>query len=61
LHILKAYTQFWGIRSECVLNAESAFQVMRDAAERGDPVDLFLLDHQVPGMSLADCLRTMQA
>jgi two-component system sensor histidine kinase/response regulator len=54
--IFEAYASSWGMRPEVSAGAPSALAKLEQAAERGDPFDVALLDHHMPersGLELA--------
>ncbi len=40
----------WGMRATCCADGAAALQVLEQAAAEGDPVQLAIVDHQMPGM-----------
>ncbi|WP_158277499.1 response regulator [Opitutus sp. ER46] len=54
----------WGLRHTCVNHAHAALAALRDAAGRGHPFDLVILDHHMPdvdGLQLAGMIRADSA
>jgi CheY-like chemotaxis protein len=48
------------MRHGCAENASRALDLLRDAAERGEPYDLAILDMMMPGMNGLDLARTIK-
>jgi PAS domain S-box-containing protein len=48
--VLEQNLRAWGARTECFEGGAEAFAAMVDAAGRGDPFRVALLDHQMPDM-----------
>ncbi|HEV8267818.1 MAG TPA: response regulator, partial [Thermoanaerobaculia bacterium] len=59
--ILSQHTSSWGMRSEVVSDGATALWELRDAARRGEPYDLALLDSQVRGADGLEMAREIQA
>jgi|GEM_PF-1362880 len=49
--LLHQMVRSWGMHSSRAADASTAFHHLIDAAERGAPVDLILLDHMMPGQN----------
>ncbi|MCP9449422.1 MAG: response regulator [Nitrospira sp.] len=59
--ILEQQLSEYGYQCQSVEKPEEALQCLRQAAERGEPFDLAILDMQMPGMDgmqLARCIKT---
>ena len=49
--VLLSYLRGWGVAAQAVESGDLAIQQAREAADRGIPFDLAILDHEMPGMS----------
>ncbi len=49
--LLHQMVRSWGMHSSRAADASTAFHHLIDAAERGEPVELILLDHMMPGQN----------
>jgi len=49
--IFEAYVTSWGMRPVPAANARSAMSKLKWAADHGDPIDIALLDHNMPNRS----------
>jgi two-component system sensor histidine kinase/response regulator len=58
--VLTQQINSWGMRHGCAENASRALTLLRDAAERGEPYDLAILDMMMPGMNGLDLARTIK-
>ena len=58
--VLTQQINSWGMRYGCAENASRALDLLRDAAERGEPYDLAILDMMMPGMNGLDLARTIK-
>ncbi|MCX7799236.1 MAG: PAS domain S-box protein [Fimbriimonadales bacterium] len=59
LEVLCRLLERWGLSAQEANSAEAALRLAQSAAEAGEPFDVAILDHQMPGMSgadLAECL-----
>jgi CheY-like chemotaxis protein/nitrogen-specific signal transduction histidine kinase len=51
----------WGMRNGSVENGPRALELLRAAADRGEPYDLAILDEQMPGMDGLELARQIKA
>ena len=59
-HLLKQYIADWGMRGVAVATAAEALAVLREAAKRGSPYNLAILDMEMPemdGLGLAQAIK----
>ena len=61
LMLLQEYTKSWGMTSAVAGTGQHALQILAQAAERGEPFDLALLDADMPGMNGFDLAKTIKA
>jgi two-component system sensor histidine kinase/response regulator len=59
--IFEAYAASWGMRPALVPDADAAIEALRAAAQAGEPFELVLLDHNMPGRSGIDLARQIHA
>jgi hypothetical protein len=59
--ILELYARDWGLQSASASNGSQALAVLREAAARGAPLDVAILDVQMPHMDGLELGRTITA
>jgi len=50
LEIISAYLSSWGCRYQTISSSQQALYVMFQSVEKGDPFDLAIIDHMMPGL-----------
>ncbi|MBX3415272.1 MAG: response regulator [Pirellulales bacterium] len=60
LEILREQLRGWGFDPVCVSDARAALSALSEAARRGAPFDLGILDHQMPEMDGLDLTRVIK-
>ncbi len=61
LSVLEQYAETWGLRAVSAPDGPRALEVMRQAAAAGYPIELALLDMQMPGMTGLELARMVKA
>jgi len=61
LDILSEQLASWRIESKSCNDAKAAFDIARDAAEKGRPFDLIILDQQMPGLDGLELAARLRA
>lgn len=59
--LLQHYSSAWHMRNVSAENGSQALALLRAAADRGEPVDLAILDMQMPGMDGLTLARAIKA
>ena len=59
--LLQYYTSAWHMRNVSAENSSQALALLRAAADRGEPIDLAILDMQMPGMDGLTLARAIKA
>ena len=58
--VFQAYLEAWQMRADATGDGEDALERLRRAAARGEPFDLVLLDHHLPGQAGTELVRCIR-
>ncbi len=61
LSVLQYYTARWGMRYEPAWNGHQALKILNEAADRGDPFDIAILDYHMPEMDGVELAKQIKA
>ena len=61
LEICREQLRSLALETHCVERGDAALTALRDGLDRGEPIDLVILDMHMPGMTGLDVARAMQA